>query len=188
MKKRIVTVPHEILRKQSIDVELVKEVLMFTSDLEDTLKKKSNPKGVGLSAPQIGKNWNIFTTYLPKPQKDPESTAFITTFINPVILETSDTKTFGPDPKSPYLEGCLSIPFLYGPVPRFEWIRIGYTTAKGKYVEEVFEDFHARVVQHEYDHLKGILFTDYTLEYDLPLYEYRKNTMTEIENTIAKAF
>lgn len=190
MKRRILTVPHEVLRRVSMPAKLTKDVLGFTHDLEETLMKKSRPRGVGLSAPQIGKNLRIFCTYLPREEEldDPDAHAELITFINPQILETSGEMTFGPDKEHPYLEGCLSIPSLYGPVPRHTWVRVGYFTPSGEQRERVFENFLGRVVQHEYDHLEGILFTDYAFKHDLPIYEFKKGKMHEIDRSVAKAF
>jgi peptide deformylase len=85
------------------------------------------------------------------------------------------------------LEGCLSIPGIWGPVPRYSWIEIGFETPeKGTLVtkKQRFEAFPARLVQHELDHLDGILFTDYSLKYDLPLYTDNPTTgkLDEIED------
>ena len=71
--------------------------------------------------------------------------------INPVILEGRDEE-IGPD-------GCLSIPGLYGDTPRFKWIRVQMWDREGNVVEFVETDFRARCIQHEIDHLDGILFT-----------------------------
>lgn len=193
MIKPIVTVPETVLRTVSKDVVIDKKVRDFISDLSATLFAKTNPKGVGLSAPQLGKNWNLFVTWLaPDPDEDP-SPADLRLFINPIITGHSSDTTFGPDVDDPILEGCLSIPNLYGPVPRYSSITVSYQTM-GKdpesiiYVEKTFKDFEARVVQHEYDHLKGKLFTDYSLEYDLPVYEFVGKKMKEIDKNIIKAF
>jgi peptide deformylase len=143
----------------------------------------TNPRGVGLSAPQLGKNWNLFVTWL---NADPDKDATpqdLRVFINPKITNVSQQVTFGEDKDDPILEGCLSIPQLYGPVPRHEWIEIRYDTLENDDIrqkEERFESFMARVVQHEYDHLEGVLFTDYSLKYELPVYEHRGKSMVPI--------
>jgi len=104
-------------------------------------------------------------------------------FINPIIKKHSNDYTFGPDPENPRLEGCLSMPGLYGPVPRWEWVELEYQAIyDGEFVDKKsrFDGFHARVIQHEIDHLDGILFTDYSLEYDLPVYVEKKNELVEL--------
>src|SRR3989344_3784938 len=201
MRKSILSVPNPILRTKSIVVDPKKDaglIKKYVADLEETLSKKNKPKGVGLSMPQIGKNVRIFSTLLPpsinvadsgRPPKNDndevEEECVLATYINPVILETSKELTFGPDPKEPLLEGCLSIPSIYGPVPRYTWVRISYLTPEFKTLEGVFHGFFGRVIQHEFDHLEGILFTDYVLKHKLPLYEMHGKTMEEIDPDIA---
>ena len=204
MKRPILCVPNPILRAKSFPVDPKKDIGLikkYIIDLEETLSKKDKPKGVGLSMPQIGKNVQIFSILLPlsmnvpnsgRPPKDEkdelEEEPILATYLNPVIVETSQEFTFGPDPKEPILEGCLSIPAIYGPVPRFTWIRLSYLTPKFETQENTFYGFFGRVIQHEFDHLEGILFTDYILKYKLPLYEMHGKTMKEIDPDIAKSF
>ncbi len=183
--------PHPTLRKKSEAVALDKKTIEVVRALEDTLYAKTNPSGVGLSAPQIGKNMNIFATWLAKDVEQDPVKADLKSFINPIVTNHSKETTFGPNEEDPVLEGCLSIPGLYGPVPRYEWVELAYTTYhKGEFVtqEERFESFFARVVQHEYDHLIGVLFTDYSLKYDLPVYEFVGKKMNEIDKTIVESF
>lgn len=207
MTKPILTVPNEILRATSKDVVFDKKISEFVSDLSSTLFAKDNPKGVGLSAPQIGKNWNVFVTWLaPDPEDDP-TPSDLKVFINPSLTDHSTETTFGPDEDDPVLEGCLSIPTLYGPVPRFEWVEVEYATIQvsgirsqvlgnktdtlylePKTLRKRFSGFEARVIQHEYDHLQGMLFTDYSLKYDLPIYEYSGKKMKEIDKKIIEGF
>lgn len=170
---KIITVPHQTLRTVATKVDRVdKKLLNFISDLEKTLEKKQNPKGVGLAAPQVDTKWRIFSTQLPISERSEVSV--LRSFINPVILDHSDKHVYGTDPKHPRLEGCLSIPGFYGPVPRWQRLTLQYDYIDGtelKTTQEDFTDFAARVVQHEQDHLEGILFIDHTLRYDLPLYK-----------------
>lgn len=199
MKRPILTVPNEILRAKSAPIDLKmnpKALAKLVADLSDTLTKKDNPKGVGLADPQIGKNLRMFATYLPASlntensgrDHDEDEPNELKIFINPEIIEHSKDMTFGPDPEDPILEGCLSIPNIYGPVPRFSWITIAYDTLDQKRNVEKLYGFYGRVAQHEYDHLEGVLFTDYTLKLDLPIYEYRKKKLVEIDSSFAKAF
>jgi peptide deformylase len=185
---KIITVPHSVLRSTSQIVDASSnDVKKFLSEIEYTLVNQRNPKGVGLAAPQLGQPKRIFATYLPEQDvadDDDKSPSVITLFINPIISKKSQELTFGGTEEQPTLEGCLSIPKLYGPVPRWQWIEIEYQTLKGdKIVEEKkrFDDFTARVVQHELDHLDGILFTDYSLKYDLPVYQEDPKTKKLVE-------
>lgn len=192
MIKPLVLVPDQSLRIPSKDVTFDKKTFELITALTDTLVAKTDPKGVGLSAPQIGKNQNAFVTWLAKdPEQDP-TMADLKIFLNPVIVDHSKETTYGADAEDPILEGCLSIPGIYGPVPRWEWVKISYQTTdhRSQLIEktERFSDFDARVIQHEYDHLKGILFTDYSLKMDLPVYEFVGKKMKEISKDILMAF
>lgn len=181
---KIITIPHPSLRETSEKVvDFSGELRAFLAELQKTLKQTENPKGVGLAAPQVNTLLRVFATQLGDDQK-------LTTqvHINPVITKHSDKQTFGPDPKNPQLEGCLSMPLLYGPVPRWEWVEVEFQDFEGDRLvdkKQRVEGFHARVVQHEIDHLNGILFTDYALEYDLPVYREAKKELVEITDRSA---
>lgn len=184
---KIILAPHPSLREKAIEVKVAdKKLINFIKDLELTLKNKDNPKGVGLAAPQVEKKLRIFTTQLStKGNLDDESSLEIKHYINPVITKHAGKQIFGEDKDNPQLEGCLSIPRIYAPVPRWEWVELEYMMLEnGKLVpqKERFNDFSARVVQHEADHLNGILFTDYALEYDLPVY-FENDKTGKLEET-----
>ncbi len=188
---KIITIPQPILRTQAQEIQVVdKKLTQFIKDLEKTLFEKKNPRGVGLAAPQVATKWRIFSTQLPtEPQSDEYK---IRSFINPRITDHSDNHTFGPDKKDPILEGCLSIPSFYGPVPRWEWVDLTYDYIDGnelKTTSEHFDEFAARVVQHENDHVDGILFIDYIVQYDLPLYKEDPKTekLEELERELVLA-
>lgn len=185
---KIVTVPHPSLRKKAQPVTKIdKKITTLVSDLKSTLGGKKNPAGVGLAAPQVNKNYRIFCTNLPSGNDvndDDESKSILKIFINPIIITHSKEISLGPDLKYPTLEGCLSIPNLYGPIPRWTSIELQYDRlidGKLETIKDSFSNFSARVIQHELDHLDGILFTDYSLEYDLPLYSEDKKTKKLIE-------
>mgnify|MGYP002399745612 CR=1 FL=1 len=215
MTLKLVTVPDPRLREQSLPVKtLNKKNIQFIRDLGNTLVKKENPSGVGLSAVQVGTNVRVFFTLLP-PVYD--FTAFaddlpqpeLQVYINPEIVDASKQMTYGPDPDHPALEGCLSIPSLYGPVLRHQTIKLKYKTLDDveikKFVHgagphevgastpnydleslhektKVFSHFYARVIQHEYDHLDGILFTDYIKKEASELYFDTGDKLTPIPN------
>ncbi|GIK83443.1 MAG: peptide deformylase 2 [Patescibacteria group bacterium] len=181
--KKIIEIPHETLRKVAKPVTIVdKKLVSLVADLQETLHKKRNPRGVGLAAPQINTALRLFCL----------NVSALQSYINPRIVKTSKNKTFGPDPEDPIMEGCLSMPELYGPVPRWEWIDAEFQILEnGKLVNQSarFEAFEARVFQHELDHLDGILFTDYALEFDLPVYkEYMKDKFQEVDHELLKLF
>lgn len=191
-KKPIILVPNQLLRAKSKDVSFDKKLEDLVTALRDTLFAKTDPQGVGLSAPQIGKNANVFVTWLAKNLEDDPTASDLKVFINPQIVDHSKETTYGADADDPILEGCLSIPGIYGPVPRWEWVKIEYSTLEtvegGKKIVEKYSDFDARVIQHEYDHLQGVLFTDYSLKMDLPIYEFVGKKMKEVSKDIVKVF
>lgn len=181
---KIITVPHPTLRSTASPVTLVdKKLIELIHDLEETLLETNNPKGVGLAAPQVDKLKRIFALNIAEDNRELRSV------INPVIVKHSTEVTFGPEKDEPILEGCLSIPGIYGPVPRWQWVELEYAVLEGTDLvpkQERFEDYGARVVQHELDHLDGVLFTDYSIKYDLPLYKEKRRgkKMEEIDKSL----
>lgn len=174
MQLPILKVPDPILRQKSTELtDFTPEIHEFILDMAETLKKAKDPEGVGLSAPQLGKNIQAFTTYLDKKIKF---------YINPKLVDISDETTLGGNPDKPVLEGCLSIPHLYGPVQRPKKIKIKAIDEKGEKFTKTYSSFRARVFLHELDHLNGILFTDYTLKENLPLYFLEDDEFIRIEN------
>jgi len=111
-------------------------------------------EGVGLAAPQVGLAIRLLVIDLePLKEDDPELGAFKCVMINPQIIDRSEEVVSAE-------EGCLSIPGIHESVSRPENIKIKYLDADFKEHTDEFEGFKARVVQHEYDHLEGNLFTD----------------------------
>jgi peptide deformylase len=111
-------------------------------------------EGVGLAAPQIGLSIRLLVIDLvPFIEEDPELGVFKITMINPMILEKSEEVVSNE-------EGCLSLPGIHENVSRPEKIKIQYYDIDFKEHIEEFDGYRARVIQHEYDHLEGNLFTD----------------------------
>ncbi|GFR74516.1 peptide deformylase [Elysia marginata] len=148
-----------ILRVKAKDVDPDEGFLKgLVSDMFETMK---HANGVGLAAPQIGKSLRIFVVDA-SPFSQDESYSererdflytFKRTFINPrIIEETGDEWN--------YEEGCLSIPNIREDISRQELIKLNYRDEIGNSKTEVFKGIVARIIQHEYDHLEGILFTD----------------------------
>ena len=125
------------------------DVINLSNDMFETM---SQADGIGLAAPQIGISKRIFVvdgTTL----EDKEMSSFKKVFINPVILgEDGDEWEFE--------EGCLSIPGVRGGVFRKSDILIRYFDENWNEIEESYSGMKARIIQHEYDHIEGILFTD----------------------------
>jgi peptide deformylase len=126
------------------------ELRALVRDMEDTMAAAN---GAGLAAPQIGVDLQlvIFGTDAPNPRYPDAPLVPRTVLLNPLITPIGDEEEEG-------WEGCLSVPGLRGVVPR--WRRIRYTgfDEKGGRIEREVEGFHARVVQHECDHLEGKLY------------------------------
>lgn len=124
--------------------------------IEDMIETMDDAEGVGLAAPQIhiGKRIIIFKAPPGRAGEDEEKTSVtpLTAIINPVIEPLDEEMVDG-------FEGCLSIPGLTGVVPRYRRIRYRGFGPNGAPVERIATGFHARVVQHETDHLDGILYT-----------------------------
>lgn len=174
----ILEVPHEILRAKSKDLTDIhsNNAQAQIKTLTDTLENAHDPEGVGLSFPQIGLNLRGFATFLDHKMR---------VYLNPEILDQDDKTTLGGRTKDrPTLEGCLSIPWLYGPVPRSKKIKIRAYDEHGVEFTKTMSSFRARLFLHEYDHLEGVLFTDYTMRDNLPLYllDQDKGEFTEIKD------
>jgi peptide deformylase len=123
--------------------------------IDDMFETMHHADGVGLAAPQIGLAIRLLVIDLDALREDnPELADFKIAMINPEMLEMSEEEIEAN-------EGCLSIPGISEKVYRAEWIKIKYFDASFKEHIEEFEGFKARVIQHEYDHLEGSLFTDH---------------------------
>ncbi|WP_394583624.1 peptide deformylase [Cytobacillus firmus] len=146
--KKIVTYPDEILEAECEPVKVFdKKLGKLLNDMYDTMLEFD---GVGLAAPQIGQKLQIAIV-------DIDDEFGTIEMINPEILETDGEQT-GP-------EGCLSFPGLFGEVTRPEYVKIKAQDRKGKFFTLEAEDFLARAILHEIDHLHGVLFTSKVTRY-----------------------
>ena len=159
----IVKIPNTVLSTpvQPV-VSFDKKLKKIISDMKATLLHATNPKGVGLAAPQIGVPLSLFLT---RPKEKDE----IRVFINPKILK-SETPISNAD-KTNQLEGCLSIPGVWGTVNRSPNLTLVYQDEQGTKNEEQFSGFLATIIQHEMDHLQGVLFTKRVLEQKNKFYQ-----------------
>lgn len=139
-----------------------KMVIGLIKDLKDTLAVQKDPEGVGLAAPQIGKNLRVFVVNYKNLKR---------VVVNPEIISISGKKMKDKNKKNEILEGCLSLPYYYGPLKREDSVKIKYLDEKGKEVVEEFKGFNAQIILHEIDHLNGILFVDRLLEQGKNLYK-----------------
>jgi peptide deformylase len=143
---------HPILRKVAEEIdENYPDLDQFISDMFETMYATD---GIGLAAPQVNRSIRIFIVDgTPYADKMPEMADFKKVFINPIIIEETG-KEVTMD------EGCLSIPGIREDVNRQPDLIIEYYDENWNLKEENYTGFQARIIQHEYDHLEGILFTD----------------------------
>ncbi len=144
----IVLFPHPALRYKSVPITKIDSTLKRT--VEEMFELMYDAKGIGLAANQVGLPWRLFVINLTADpaQKDQEMI-----FLNPEIVKRSATTEEDE-------EGCLSIPDLYGPVTRSSKIIVDAFDLKGQNFELELDELAGRAVQHEYDHIEGVMFTD----------------------------
>ncbi|MDX1627466.1 MAG: peptide deformylase [Fulvivirga sp.] len=147
----IVVYGDPVLKKKAKEIEKGEiDVKQLSEDMFETME---SAHGIGLAAPQIGKSIRMFVVD-GSPMEEDDMMDFKKVFINPeMIEETGDPWAFE--------EGCLSIPNIREDVHRKEKIRIRYFDENWEEHEDEFDGMKARIIQHEYDHIEGILFTDY---------------------------
>ena len=141
------------LRRKSDTVDRVGDEALGTliTDMLDTMK---NCDGAGLAAPQIGVPLRVVVFGIDNNPRYPDAPPVpLTVLVNPDISPVGEAMNEG-------WEGCLSVPGMRGLVPRYSNIRYRGLDAKGKPIDREAEGFHARVVQHECDHLDGMLYPD----------------------------
>lgn len=150
----IYTFGQPVLRKMAEDITKdYPELDKLIQDMYDTLDKS---EGIGLAAPQIGLAIRLVVINLDLISEDfPEYKGFIHTFINPHIVEYDDTE------KDSSEEGCLSLPGIHEKVVRPTRIRVQYLDEEFNAHDEWVGGYLARVMQHEFDHLDGKVFTDH---------------------------
>ena len=157
----IVAYGDPVLKKEAEEIdEKYPDLSKLIADMFDTMY---HAKGVGLAAPQIGKSIRLFivdgSPFADEEDDEPDPKAegieyFKKVFINPIIEEESGEKWA-------FQEGCLSIPKIREEVYRHEKINVTYFDENFNKHSESFDGYAARIIQHEYDHIEGILFTDH---------------------------
>lgn len=157
----IVAYGDPVLKKEAVEIDKdYQDLDQLIDNMYETMYQAS---GVGLAAPQIGKSIRLFIVdgspfaEDEEDEEDPRAVGmegFKKVFINPIIEEESGEE-WG------FNEGCLSIPKIREEVFRKEKILITYYNQNWELKEETYEGYAARIIQHEYDHIDGILFTDH---------------------------
>ena len=142
--------PNPILREKA------KRIKTFDSNLRklvaDMFETMHASNGVGLAAPQINQSLRLLVIEILPDKREGEKGVKVV-LCNPEIVKASDEMVSD-------IEACLSIRGWYGEVPRHRWVVVKAQNPEGKEVRIKAEDYYARVLQHEIDHLNGILFTD----------------------------
>jgi peptide deformylase len=146
---------HPVLRRiaELVPPELITrpEFQQFIDDMIETMREYD---GVGLAAPQVHVSQQVAVLEVTKHPRYPDAPSVpLTVLINPRVTVLSETTVDG-------WEGCLSIPEMRGVVPRYGELRVEALDRNGQPLDFIAKDFHARVVQHEYDHLQGKVYLD----------------------------
>lgn len=175
--------PNDVLSQQSRTIAHIdKAILKLIEEMKQTLTSTHDPEGVGLAAPQVGKSLQLFIA-------KPGARSKEQIFINPRIMSEQPIKEHqktnltqpptrtieekGKDTER--LEGCLSLPNIWGEVKRSPTVEVAYQDQTGAKHQKKFSGFIATIIQHEVDHLNGILFPKRVLEQKGKLYKSYKD-------------
>ncbi len=150
---QIIQLGHPILRQQAQQVDNIRDQ-RIQKLIDDLIATVGIANGVGIAAPQVAEGDRLFiVASRPNPRYPNAPEMEPTAMINPKLLAHSSEVIKG-------WEGCLSIPGIRGLVPRYQAIEVEYSDRNGKSQKQELTDFVARIFQHEYDHLDGIVFLD----------------------------
>lgn len=150
-ERQILLYPNEILRQRSRKVTKIdRSIQQLIDDMAETLRKA---RGVGLAAPQVGELWRVVLIQLPEDEDDPHAGKLLV-LVNPEIIKAEDDD-WEPD------EGCLSLPGYVANVRRFYRVTAKALDRRGKEFRIKGEGLLAQAIQHEIDHLNGVLFIDH---------------------------
>lgn len=142
-----------ILRQQAQSINDVHDE-RIQKLIDDLINTAVAQNGVGIAAPQVAQSYRLFIVASRPTLRYPSAPSMSpTAMINPRIVGQSSEVVKG-------WEGCLSVPGIRGLVPRYQTIEVEYTTRDGKLEKQELTDFVARIFQHEYDHLDGMVFLD----------------------------
>jgi peptide deformylase len=175
---KIVTVPSSVLLLPTKPViKIDDKIKRIVLDMDHILTAQNDPPGVGLAANQVGLNLSIFII---KPTEKSKTKVFVNPKIIKVVINRVATKK-SPSKKKIRLEGCLSIPRIWGPVKRADKIFLHYQDLTGRSYSKWFAGFEAVIIQHEVDHLNGVVFTQRSLEQKKQLYREENEELVKIE-------
>lgn len=152
MKLPVIAFGDPVLRKKAADID--PEYPGLKELIDNMFETMYGARGVGLAAPQVGKSIRLFIIdATPYTEDDATLAEFKKVFINAHLIEEKGEKWA-------FNEGCLSIPDIREDISRQDTVSISYYDENWKYHEQTFSGLAARVIQHEYDHIEGKLFTD----------------------------
>ncbi len=169
----IVAYGHPVLKKKAADI--VKGEIDVVELANDMFETMYHAQGIGLAAPQIGKSIRMFIADA-SPLEDEEVGDWKQVFINPEMVSESGAEWL-------FEEGCLSIPGIREDVSRNEQLKIRFFDENWIEHEATYSGMQARIIQHEYDHIEGILFTDHLSGFKKRLL---KSKLTNISKGIVK--
>lgn len=179
---KIVQAPEDVLAKQSKPVTKFDKALRdLIEEMTKTLESATDPEGIGLAAPQVGKSLQIFI--IKESKDDP-----LFVFINPKLAVNEEKGLTNEVEKGKKkkddgvrLEGCLSLQDIWGVVKRYKEVTLTFQDEKGKEHTKTYNGFFATIIQHEFDHLQGILFPRRVIEQKGQLYKSSYNKKGEME-------
>lgn len=153
----IATDDDPVLKIKAVEVPDEQDIKQLVVDMVATMK---HANGIGLAAPQIRVSLRVMVFSLPATRDDVNHVGVpLTVLINPVVVPLGENKVED-------FEGCLSVPGMRGKVPRYHKIEYSGLDENGVEIRRVAEGWHARLVQHEFDHLNGILYPELMAEED----------------------
>ena len=162
MKQKVITTADDDKRLRQVSKEVKsfdKNLQKLIEDLTETLEAQTDPPGLGLSAPQIGILKRVFVGRIRSKIKG---------FVNPKIIKFSHQEVT-------ILEGCLSVPELYGHVARPAELDLESQDARGRKSTRHYKGLPSRIIQHEVDHLNGVLFIDHVHTQNGKMFKVEKN-------------
>lgn len=166
---QIVQAPNAVLAEKAKPITKIDgDILSLIEEMKQTLENAVDPQGVGLAAPQVDKSYQLFIM-------KPTEKGRITVVMNPTVVSIDPTPEEIQKKDRNKLEGCLSLARIWGTVRRSPKITISFMDYKGRKLQKTFSGFSAVVVQHEMDHLEGVLFPRRVLEQKGTLYKQKRN-------------
>lgn len=165
---RILKYPHPLLRAENTEIDVASDMEPTRQAAREMLKVMYASQGVGLAAPQVGLNEQLLVF---NPEGDSRAFLQEVVMVNPKIVATSKKTEVEK-------EACLSFPGMSGDVKRYEWVKVEGWRLNGKKFKVKLEGWKARIFQHEYDHLNGVVYIDHLDE------ENRNNIRERLDQLI----